>query len=174
MSKLYELLPELILLDISVSHCFQELLEKAEENSSGEEQWDINFRKFTTQQDTSGKKKKKRVSESNKKGEKHYCQPNQPITIYVSGGSLSNLSNLSDFESGSGKSSSKSKKQRSSVSSRSREGGSLPPTKFENVMLYEAANNSHAWDSTTVQVEQHSLFISSQPCFVLRENCRIL
>ena len=52
--------------------CFQELLEKAEENSSGEEhQWDINFRKYkhlTHYQDSSGKKKKKRVSESNKKG----------------------------------------------------------------------------------------------------------
>ena len=49
---------------------FQELLEKAEENSSGEEQWDINFRKYENidRQDSSGKKKKKRVSESNKKG----------------------------------------------------------------------------------------------------------
>ena len=62
----------------------QELLEKAEENSSGEEQWDINFRKHTTQHtDTSSKKKKKKVSESSKKG-----------------GSLSNLSCLSDFEVG--------------------------------------------------------------------------
>lgn len=43
-------------------------MEKAEENSSGEEQWDINFRKYMTHQDSSGKKKKKRVSESNKKG----------------------------------------------------------------------------------------------------------
>ena len=62
----------------------QELLEKAEENSSGEEQWDINFRKHTTTQHTdtsSSKKKKKKVSESSKKG-----------------GSLSNLSCLSDFE----------------------------------------------------------------------------
>ena len=38
---------------------------------------------------------------------------------------------------GSSGKSSKSKKGRSSVSSRSREGGSLPPTKFENVMLLE-------------------------------------
>ena len=61
----------------------QELLEKAEENSSGEEQWDINFRKHTTQHTDTGssKKKKKKVSESSKKG-----------------GSLSNLSCLSDFE----------------------------------------------------------------------------
>ena len=60
---------------------FQELLEKAEENSSGEEQWDINFRKHTQHTDSSSKKKKKKVSESSKKG-----------------GSLSNLSCLSDFE----------------------------------------------------------------------------
>ena len=59
----------------------QELLEKAEENSSGEEQWDINFRKHSQHTDTSSKKKKKKVSESSKKG-----------------GSLSNLSCLSDFE----------------------------------------------------------------------------
>ena len=62
---------------------FQELLEKAEENSSGEEQWDINFRKHTQHTDSSSKKKKKKVSESSKKG-----------------GSLSNLSCLSDFEVG--------------------------------------------------------------------------
>ena len=130
-------------------------MEKAEENSSGEEQWDINFRKHTQHTDSSSKKKKKKVSESSKKG-----------------GSLSNLSCLSDFEvsfstfiacnfktmillhlnknikkmiviidktplQGSSGKSSKSKKGRSSVSSRSREGGSLPPTKFENVMLLE-------------------------------------
>ena len=59
----------------------QELLEKAEENSSGEEQWDINFRKHSQHSDSSSKKKKKKVSESSKKG-----------------GSLSNLSCLSDFE----------------------------------------------------------------------------
>ena len=66
------------------------------------------------------------------------------------GGSLSNLSCLSDFESSASKSSSKNKKSRSSVSSRSREGGSLPPTKFENVMLYESSNSGHhnfAWDT---------------------------
>jgi len=118
------------------SEIFRELLEKAEENSSGEEQWDINFRKYMTHQDSSGKKKKKRVSESNKKG-----------------GSLSNLSCLSDNDSSSCKGNNKNKKSRSSVSSRSREGGSLPPTKFENVMLYETANNSSnfacpcAWDT---------------------------
>ena len=56
-------------------------MEKAEENSSGEEQWDINFRKHTQHTDSSSKKKKKKVSESSKKG-----------------GSLSNLSCLSDFE----------------------------------------------------------------------------
>ena len=78
----------------------QELLEKAEENSSGEEQRDINFRKHLSHQDNAGKKKKKKVSESNKKG-----------------GSLSNLSCLSDFESSSR--SAKNKKCRSSVSSRS-------------------------------------------------------
>jgi len=103
------------------SEIFRELLEKAEENSSGEEQWDINFRKHLHHQDSTGKKKKKKVSESNKKG-----------------GSLSNLSCLSDFEGSSGRSG-KSKKNRSSVSSRSREGGSLPPTKFENAMLFEGA-----------------------------------
>merc|ERR1711874_525779 len=57
------------------SEIFRELLEKAEENSSGEEQWDINFRKHLHHQDSTGKKKKKKVSESSKKG-----------------GSLSNLS----------------------------------------------------------------------------------
>jgi len=120
------------------SEIFRELLEKAEENSSGEEQWDINFRKYMTHQDSSGKKKKKRVSESNKKG-----------------GSLSNLSCLSDNDSSSCKGNNKNKKSRSSVSSRSREGGSLPPTKFENVMLYETGSNSSnftcpclgAWDT---------------------------
>ena len=69
----------------------------------------------------------------------------------LSGGSLSNLSCLSDFESSACcKSSSKNKKSRSSVSSRSREGGSLPPTKFENVMMFEAAptsSHSFAWDT---------------------------
>lgn len=65
---------------------FQELLEKAEENSSGEEQWDINFRKHLSH-DTSVKKKKKKVSESSKKG-----------------GSLSNLTLLSDVDSSSGQS----------------------------------------------------------------------
>jgi hypothetical protein len=102
----------------------QELLEKAEENSSGEEQWDINFRKHLQHSDTgSGKKKKKKVSESSGRG-----------------GSLSNLSCLSDCEySSSGKPrAGTGKKGRSSVSARSREGGSLPPTKFEHVMLLEA------------------------------------
>ena len=49
---------------------FQELLEKAEENSSGEEQWEIDFNKYSKvyDPDSSGKKKKKRISESNKKG----------------------------------------------------------------------------------------------------------
>jgi len=118
------------------SEIFRELLEKAEENSSGEEQWDINFRKHLHHQDSSGKKKKKKVSESSKKG-----------------GSLSNLSCLSDFESSSSGRSGKNKKCRSSVSSRSREGGSLPPTKFENVMLFEGGSNapppptSFAWDT---------------------------
>merc|ERR1712112_728408 len=63
------------------SGLFRELLEKAEENSSGEEQWDRNFMKNVTYQESTNKKKKKKVSESSKKG-----------------GSLSNLSNLSDFE----------------------------------------------------------------------------
>jgi len=118
------------------SEMFRELLEKAEENSSGEEQWDINFRKHLHHQDSTGKKKKKKVSESSKKG-----------------GSLSNLSCLSDFESSSSGRSGKNKKCRSSVSSRSREGGSLPPTKFENVMLFEGGSNpppppsSFAWDT---------------------------
>jgi len=118
------------------SEIFRELLEKAEENSSGEEQWDINFRKHLHHQDSTGKKKKKKVSESSKKG-----------------GSLSNLSCLSDFESSSSGRSGKNKKCRSSVSSRSREGGSLPPTKFENVMLFEGGSNappppsSFAWDT---------------------------
>jgi hypothetical protein len=118
------------------SEIFRELLEKAEENSSGEEQWDINFRKHLHHQDSTGKKKKKKVSESSKKG-----------------GSLSNLSCLSDFESSSSGRSGKNKKCRSSVSSRSREGGSLPPTKFENVMLFEGGPNappppsSFAWDT---------------------------
>jgi len=44
------------------SEMFRELLEKAEENSSGEEQWDINFRKHLHHQDSTGKKKKKKVS----------------------------------------------------------------------------------------------------------------
>ena len=76
------------------------------------------------------------------------------VTHYiVPGGSLSNLSCLSDNDSSSCKGNNKNKKSRSSVSSRSREGGSLPPTKFENVMLYETANNSSnfacpcAWDT---------------------------
>jgi len=118
------------------SEIFRELLEKAEENSSGEEQWDINFRKHLQHQDSTGKKKKKRVSESSKKG-----------------GSLSNLSCLSDFESSSSGRAGKNKKCRSSVSSRSREGGSLPPTKFENVMLFEGGStappppSSFAWDT---------------------------
>jgi len=118
------------------SEIFRELLEKAEENSSGEEQWDINFRKHLHHQDSTGKKKKKKVSESSKKG-----------------GSLSNLSCLSDFESTSSGRSGKNKKCRSSVSSRSREGGSLPPTKFENVMFFEGASaappppSSFAWDT---------------------------
>merc|ERR1712025_1030442 len=118
------------------SEIFRELLEKAEENSSGEEQWDINFRKHLHHQDSTGKKKKKKVSESSKKG-----------------GSLSNLSCLSDFESSSSGRSGKNKKCRSSVSSRSREGGSLPPTKFENVMLFEGGPNvppppsNFAWDT---------------------------
>ena len=128
---------------------FQELLEKAEENSSGEEQWDINFRKYINHQD-SGKKKKKKVSESNKKGE--FLSGSRSVSdCCLSGGSLSNLSCLSDFESSAScKSSSKNKKSRSSVSSRSREGGSLPPTKFENVMMFEAAptsSHSFAWDT---------------------------
>ena len=77
------------------------------------------------------------------------------------GGSLSNLSCLSDFESSASKSSSRNKKSRSSVSSRSREGGSLPPTKFENVMLYESSNSAHhnfAWD-TGPQVSSGSLCV---------------
>merc|ERR1712080_631102 len=74
------------------SEMFRELLEKAEENSSGEEQWDINFRKHLHHQDSTGKKKKKKASESNKKG-----------------GTLSNHSCLSDFEGSSGRSG-KSKK----------------------------------------------------------------
>merc|ERR1712107_206647 len=38
------------------SEIFREPLEKAEENSSGEEQWDINFRKHTQHTDSSSKK----------------------------------------------------------------------------------------------------------------------
>ena len=127
---------------------FQELLEKAEENSSGEEQWDINFRKYENidRQDSSGKKKKKRVSESNKKGRTKFCWYEYQIcltdVIYLPGGSLSNLSCLSDTEGSKSGGGARNKKTRSSVSSRSREGGSLPPTKFENVMLYEPP----AWD----------------------------
>ncbi|XP_023336497.1 uncharacterized protein LOC111707596 [Eurytemora carolleeae] len=56
-----------------LSGTFKELLEKVEENSSGEEQWDSHFRRHLLNPD-SGKKKKKKVSETNK------------------GGSLSNLS----------------------------------------------------------------------------------
>lgn len=85
-----------------------------------------------------------------------------PIYIFnFPGGSLSNLSCLSDFESSASKSSSRNKKSRSSVSSRSREGGSLPPTKFENVMLYESSNSAHhnfAWD-TGPQVSSVSLCV---------------
>ena len=64
---------------------------------------------------------------------------------------MSNLSCLSEFEPCCKSSTSKNKKSRSSVSSRSREGGSLPPTKFENVMLYETGNScsnfTSSWDS---------------------------
>ena len=124
------------------------MLEKAEENSSGEEQWDINFRKYENidRQDSSGKKKKKRVSESNKKGRTKFCCYKYQIcltdVIFLPGGSLSNLSCLSDTEGSKSGGGARNKKTRSSVSSRSREGGSLPPTKFENVMLYEPP----AWD----------------------------
>ena len=55
---------------------------------------------------------------------------------------MSNLSCLSDTEGSKSGGGARNKKTRSSVSSRSREGGSLPPTKFENVMLYEPP----AWD----------------------------
>lgn len=119
------------------SEIFRELLEKAEENSSGEEQWDINFRKHFVPDSSSSKKKKKKVSESSKKG-----------------GSLSNLSLLSDSECSTGGRGGK-KKGRSSVSSRSREGGSLPPTKFENAVLWDLGQSvappsqppQFAWDS---------------------------
>ena len=72
------------------------------------------------------------------------------------GGSLSNLSCLSEFEPCCKSSSSKNKKSRSSVSSRSREGGSLPPTKFENVMLYETGNSVSNFTSSWDQPSQVS------------------
>ena len=84
----------------------------------------------------------------NKKGEQKSLNPPEANCDDL-GGSLSNLSCLSDFETSTCcKSSSKNKKSRSSVSSRSREGGSLPPTKFEN--MFEAApasSHAFAWDT---------------------------
>ena len=134
---------------------FQELLEKAEENSSGEEQWDINFRKYENidRQDSSGKKKKKRVSESNKKGRIKFCWYQNCLAdfIYLPGGSLSNLSCLSDTEGSKSGGGARDKK------TRSQESWSLPPTKFENVMMFEAApssSHSFAWDSGG-QVRHH-------------------
>ena len=97
------------------------------------------------QDPSSSKKKKKKVSESSKKG-----------------GSLSNLSLLSDSECQGGRQG--KKKGRSSVSSRSREGGSLPPTKFENAVLWDLGqtvapppSQPHlAWD-TGGKVSLHNL-----------------
>jgi hypothetical protein len=115
----------------SHSGTFSELLDKVEENSSGEEQWDATFRRLN--QELSGKKKKKKVSEQGNRG-----------------GSLSNLSLISDSDS---HRSSKRKSGRasggSSVSARPREGGSLPPTKFENVVCLGGGASTSvqpAWD----------------------------